>query len=146
MTVRKNKLHIREVKLKEGRQEFNETLSAEELDLSNLNFIGPIVIDAEFNKSGDMVIVSGKVAFRIELCCVNCLEKYQKDFSQDLYQEYVKSNKPMSVETDRLEDVDFIREFYTGNFFDLTPLIHDTILLAIPIANWCREDCPGVSA
>jgi uncharacterized metal-binding protein YceD (DUF177 family) len=140
----KNKLHIREIRLKEGKQSYKENLNAEELDLSNLIFKGPIAIDAELNKSGDTVVLSGKVNFRLELECVNCLEKYEKDFSQELYQEYVKTGQPMASESARLDDVDFVREFYTGDFIDLTALIHDTILLAIPIAGWCREDCSGV--
>jgi uncharacterized protein len=146
MAVTKNKLHVKHINLKEGKQKFHQEVTVEDLDIAKLNFIGPIAIDAELFKNGDTVVVSGNITFRLLLSCVSCLENYEKDFSQGLYQEYVKTTKPMTVETARLEGIDFVREYFTADYLDLMPIIRDTILLAIPVAPWCREDCPGVIA
>lgn len=30
-----------------------------------------------------------------------------------------------------------------GDFVDLGPVVHDAVVLALPLAPLCREDCPG---
>ncbi len=32
---------------------------------------------------------------------------------------------------------------FDGDEIDLEPMVHDTVLLALPLAPLCREDCPG---
>jgi uncharacterized protein len=140
----KNQLIINRINLKEGSQKFHRSITAEELDIKTLILIGPIVIDIDLLKNNDVIVITGNINFRVKLCCVNCLENYEKDFSEKIYQEYVRGTKPIAAVRGRLEDADFTREYYTGDFFDLTSVIRDTVQLAIPLAPWCREDCPGV--
>jgi uncharacterized protein len=140
----KNPLIINRIKLKDGSQKFQHKSTTEELDIKNINVLGPIIIDVDLFKNGDTIVVAGAVNFQVKLCCVNCLETYEKDFSETVYQEYVRGVKPIPLASGRLEDVDFTREYYTGDFFDLTAIVRDTVQLAIPLAPWCREDCPGV--
>jgi uncharacterized metal-binding protein YceD (DUF177 family) len=140
----KNPLIINRVKIKEGSQKFYQEVSAEDLEIKKLLIIGPIKIDVELSKNGDMIVVAGTVNFRVKLCCVNCLESYEKDFSEKIYQEYVRGTKPVATPGGRIEDADFSREYYADAYFDMTPIIRDTVQLAIPMASWCRDDCPGV--
>ncbi len=140
----KNKLIINQINVKETEQPFYQEVTAQDLDIININFVGPIVVDLNLFKSGDTIVVSGAVKFQVLLNCANCLTNYTKNFSENIYQEFIRSIKSIISTNARLEDVDFIREYYTADFFDLAPLIHDTILLALPIAPWCREDCPGI--
>jgi uncharacterized protein len=140
----KNPLIINRVKIKEGSQKFYQEVSAEDLEIKKLLIIGPIKIDVELTKSGDMIILTGTVNFRVKLCCASCLENYEKDFSEKVYQEYVRGTKPALTAGGRIEDADFTREYYTGDYFDMTPIIRDSVQLAIPMAPWCRDDCPGV--
>ena len=140
----KNPLIINRIKPKDGGQKFQHKSTAEELDIKNINVIGLIIIDVDLFKNGDTIVVTGAVNFRVKLVCVNCLENYEKDFSGKVYQEYVRGVKPIPPTSGHLEDVDFTREYYTGDFLDLTTLIRDTVQLTIPLAPWCREDCSGV--
>lgn len=141
---KKSKLAFNLLHLKSGDQKLSLELAGTDLEISKLNFIGPIALDIGLFKNGDMVVISGTIKYKLELCCVSCLEKFERDFSEKIYQEYVKSNIAKSVIHSHLEDVDFVREFYTSDFFDLTPVVRDTILLSVPIAFWCRPDCAGV--
>jgi uncharacterized protein len=142
----KNKLLINALHLKEGVTKLYLEITNAELEITALKFAGPIILDAELFKSGETIVLSGKINFRPILSCVSCLNEYQKDFSEPIYQEYVRAPKAVIVDSARLEDEDFVREYYNADFFDVTALVRDTILLAVPIAPWCREDCPGVSA
>ena len=142
----KNRLLINYLHLNEGRTKLFLELTGVELAIDKIKFAGPITLDAELFKSGDTIVLSGKVNFRTELSCVSCLNEHQKEFNEKIYQEYLRSVKPISVPSAHLDEIDFVREYYSTDFVDLTPLVRDTILLAVPIAPWCREDCPGVSA
>jgi uncharacterized protein len=130
--------------LKEGTTKLYLEIMGEELEITAIKFAGPIVLDAELFKSGETIVLSGKVNFHAILSCVSCLNDYEKDFSEPIYQEYVRAPKPVIDDSARLENEDFVREYFSADFFDVTSLIRDTILLAVPIAPWCREDCPGV--
>jgi len=140
----KNPLIINRGNLKEGGQKFHQEVTAESLEIKDLKIVGPVVIDLEIFKTDDMITATGKVNFRVKLNCVSCLEDYEKDFSEKIYQEFVSGARPKVIAGGRIEDADFIREYYSGDHFDLTPIIRDTVQLAIPIAPWCRDDCPGV--
>ncbi|MCX8015524.1 MAG: DUF177 domain-containing protein [candidate division WOR-3 bacterium] len=140
----KNPLLINRLNLKPGRQHFHQELTAEQLDIKALTIIGNIIVDLELSKNGDTITVEGLVSFKVKLNCVNCLEDFEQSFSEKVYQEYIRGSNQTIIMKGRLEDVDFMREYYSGDFFDLTGLIHDTIHLAIPIAPWCQENCPGV--
>lgn len=141
---KKKKLIINQLHLKSGEQKFHEEIAGPDLDITQLQFIGPVIINAELLKNGDTVVISGTVNYRLKLCCVNCLENFEREFSEKIYQEYIKSSVSKSVSASHLEEIDFVREFYNSDFFDLTPLVRDTILLSVPIAFWCQPDCPGV--
>ncbi len=140
----KNPLIINRVNLEEGGQKFRQEVTAESLEIKNLNIVGLVVIDLEIFKTDDMITATGTVKFRVKLNCVSCLEDYEKHFTEKIYQEYVSGAKPKVIAGGRIEDADFIREYYSGDYFNLTPIIRDTVQLAIPIAPWCRDDCPGV--
>jgi len=69
-------------------------------------------------------------------------------FSSPLDSEYKASLKPKpkipSEEEKESKGDDLETEFYEGEEIDLTPLIQDQILLALPPKAVCREDCRGL--
>jgi uncharacterized protein len=138
-------LLINYLKLQEGNQKFQRELTNEELEIKNIVICGLINVDLNLQKNDTLVIASGIVKFTADLCCANCLENFQKEFCEKVYQEYVQGINPNPISHSHLDGVDFAREYFTNDYFDLTPIIHDTIHLAIPLAPWCREDCPGVA-
>ncbi|MBS4014916.1 MAG: DUF177 domain-containing protein [Candidatus Latescibacteria bacterium] len=141
---KRKKLTFNLLHLKQGEQKIYQELTNTDLDIFKFNFIGPVILEVNLFKNGDTVVVSGTVKYKLSLCCVNCLENFEREFSEKIYQEYVKSAAAKSVMHSHLEEVDFVRDFYTTDFFDLTPLVRDTILLSTPVAFWCQPDCEGV--
>jgi uncharacterized protein len=144
INIKKNKLLINVLSLPYGKSILKKELSPQDLELNHLEFCGPINVSLELFKSNKAVRVSGAVDFCLILECVNCLEKFKRQFSEKIYQEYIKIEPYRIPFSEELEETDFIREYYTTDFFDVAPLIHDIIILAIPIAPWCQENCPGV--
>jgi uncharacterized protein len=46
-------------------------------------------------------------------------------------------------EAEESDDADEVR-FLDGDLLDLEPAFRDTVVLALPIAPLCRDDCPGL--
>ncbi|MEO0131845.1 MAG: DUF177 domain-containing protein [candidate division WOR-3 bacterium] len=144
VSVKNSKLLVNVNALPDGVSKIIKELNASDLELTHLEFCGPIKVDLELTKSASNVRVKGTVNFCLKLLCVNCLEKFEKQFSEKIYQEYIHTGTKKIPFAEQLEEIDFIREYYTTDVFDLGPLIHDTVILAIPLAPWCRADCKGV--
>ncbi|MCS7258457.1 MAG: YceD family protein [candidate division WOR-3 bacterium] len=144
VTVKKSKLLINVNAVPNGVTKISKELDANDLDLGHLEFCSPIKVDLELTKNANNVRVTGTVDFCLKLICVNCLEEFERQFSEKVYQEYIRVAAKKIPFVEQLEEVDFIREYYSQDFFDLSPLIHDIIILAIPLAPWCRVDCKGI--
>ena len=109
-----------------------------------VRFLGPIRVQLRLSRSGSVVLVSSRVRAELEFRCDRCLDP----FSSPLDSEYKASLKPKpkipSEEEKESKGDDLETEFYEGEEIDLTPLIQDQILLALPPKAVCREDCRGL--
>lgn len=112
---------------------------------NSVRFLGPIRIHLKLSRLGSTVLASSRVRVEMEFQCDRCLES----FSSFLDSEYKASLKPKpripaeeKAESQRDDDPE--TEFYEGEEIDLTPLIQDQILLALPPKAVCREDCRGL--
>ncbi len=109
-----------------------------------VRFLGAIRIHLRLSRSGSMVLVSSRVRAEMEFQCDRCLDP----FSSYLDSEYRASLKPKpqipAEEEAESKRKDLETEFYEGEEIDLTPLIQDQILLALPPKAVCREDCRGL--
>ena len=68
--------------------------------------------------------------------CARCLEPVSSVMDvklQELYS-YAADDGPDTAEGYALQ----------GDLFDLEPALHDALVLALPLAPLCREDCPGL--
>lgn len=86
----------------------------------------PINLDLDIYNTGDSFVFTGSLQGNIRLECSRCLEPFALTIDIELKTEIEKS------EIDNLEQV------------DLTPVIKENILLAIPIKPLCSEDCQGL--
>lgn len=44
------------------------------------------------------------------------------------------------------DDADEDVMWLVGDFIDLRPMVHDAVVLALPLTSLCRDDCPGLCA
>jgi len=140
------KFHIEDLP-REGREEESEQdpswlddrFSGEEG--KPFRFLSPVRVHLKLSRSGRVVLVKSQVRAEVEFSCDRCLEP----FSLVLTSEYKASLKPKpALPLDEELEIDkgnLETEFYEGEEIDLTPLIQDQILLALPPKAVCREDC-----
>ncbi len=120
----------------------DERLKAEEK--RTFRFISPIAVHLNLSKSGRVVQVKSRIETNMQWLCSRCLET----FSMVLTSQYSTTLKPRP-DFPPAEEVELTREdletdFYSGEEIDLTPLVQDQVLLALPQKAVCREECRGL--
>ncbi|MEO0115832.1 MAG: DUF177 domain-containing protein, partial [candidate division WOR-3 bacterium] len=98
-------------------------------------------------KSGDKLLLTGNIQFQAELICAYCGINFVKEFTEPFKAEYIKTVTPipfLNAKTVILSSEEIDRTYFQGETVDLLPLLHDTIILAIPLAPRCSEACKGI--
>jgi uncharacterized protein len=85
------------------------------------------------------VLVSGDLDVPVTGSCARCLEPIEDTLSLDVQELYAY---PGST-TEATSEEDEVRRI-EGDFLDLEPLARDTVVLALPLAPVCTEDCAGL--
>jgi uncharacterized protein len=85
------------------------------------------------------VLVTGDLDVPVVGSCARCLEPIEDRLSlgvQELFA-YAGSTTEETSEEDEVRRVE-------GDFLDLEPLVRDTVVLSLPLAPVCTEDCAGL--
>lgn len=112
-----------------------------------LNCISPIVGDAVFTNTGSHILVRGNFKTRVEIECSRCLRMYTTDLDLPIEEALpIEGHIPEVSEDD--EDQEILDEefdpLYVDNIYDLTELLRQSIIVAVPIKALCLEDCKGL--
>jgi uncharacterized protein len=99
----------------------------------------PIHLDLRLESVVEGVLASGTVSADVVGECSRCLGPVHEHVDVDLTELYAY---PDSV-TDETTDPDDVSRIVDEKI-DLEPAVRDAVLLELPNAPLCREDCPGV--
>jgi uncharacterized protein len=92
----------------------------------------PIRLDVRLESLNEGVVATGTVTTRWHGTCRRCLRPVVGTLAGDVLE--VFETDPDEGETRPLE----------GTTIDFEPVVRDTVLLELPVAPLCREDCPGL--
>jgi len=92
---------------------------------------GDVVLDATVEATGLDVVLSGTVTFPWEGDCRRCLEPVAGTIEADLHE--IFTTDPVEGET----------WGFVGDAIDLAPVLHDAVLLSLPLVPLCSDDCRG---
>ncbi len=103
-------------------------------------------VDVMAQRSGDDIVVTGKIQTQIFADCVRCLEDASVAVSVDIAALFTARDEAHRPEPDELElsPEEIAREFYTGDDIDLDELVRESIILEVPMQPLCDEACPGI--
>jgi len=96
-----------------------------------------LTLDLRLESVSEGVLVSGDVQVTVTGECARCLDPLSQGLGVDVQQLYVYTGNEVDAdddETGRLVD----------EMIDLEPLLRDAVVLALPLAPVCRDDCPGL--
>ena len=110
-----------------------------------LNLTRPAAIRLHLVNTGASVLVEGKVETEVELTCSRCLKTFRLPLSIKIEEEF--SRVPAEHKSGKeieLKEEDFVYPIEKDNTIDLTEVIRQDLLLAIPIKTLCSPDCKGI--
>lgn len=85
------------------------------------------------------VLVTGELDVPVVGSCARCLEPIEDTLSLDVQELYAYSGST----TEATSEEDEVRRV-EGDFLDLEPLARDTVVLSLPLAPVCTDDCGGL--
>lgn len=91
----------------------------------------PVVVDLTLESVLDGIVVTGTLVAPWAGECRRCLEPVEGTVELDVHEVFEPHHTP--GETYPID----------GDHIDLNPLVHDTVLLGLPLSPLCRPDCPG---
>jgi uncharacterized protein len=107
-------------------------------------FLGPIRIHLNLSRSGRTVWVESRIRAEAEFSCDRCLERFSSVLNA-AFRATLKPKPQVSPgEEVELGRDDLETDFYEGDEIDLTSILQDQLLLALPPKSVCREDCRGL--
>ena len=115
----------------------------QELGLESSSWSGRIEADLSVEKNGERVSVRGRVNAVTGLECVRCLRHYDLPLSVPVEVFAEKAGTGSRSEEQELER-DHYMMFHDGRRLDLAEEAHDVLLLEMPMAPLCRDDCRGL--
>jgi uncharacterized protein len=112
----------------------------------DIKLVGPLTGHVRMRRINQGLLVDGWVDVTLELSCTRCL----KDFEQPMHVTFaerfyptvdVVTGIPLSPSDEEEDDAFPIDEHHQ---LDLTEAVRQAVLLAIPMATLCKEDCAGL--
>ena len=100
-------------------------------------------VDVEFYRAGLDLFFQGAIHGQVLGTCSRCLEEY----GFDLEQPFAFVLTPLAAagtEAGELSPDDLALSTYQGEEVDLTPLVHEQTILALPTRPLCGEACRGL--
>jgi uncharacterized protein len=106
--------------------------------------VDPIRLAFDVFKDKDQFRLAGSLKTRLELLCSRCLDPlpWPVDVAFDL--RYHPRTVATSAEEVQIEEDDLTDAFYENDEIDLGQLIHEQLLLSVPMKPLCSGACQGL--
>jgi uncharacterized protein len=109
------------------------------LDVSRVPTGSEVTLDLRLESVMEGVLVSGTATASVTGECARCLDPLADRLEVELTELFAYPDTATDESTD-LDEVSRVID----ELIDLEPLVRDAVLLALPQAPLCREDCPGL--
>ena len=127
-----------------GRSQVVLDSDAKGLELPASEWPWPIRAELGVDKNGEQVSIRGRLVAVAELECVSCLKRFELPLhpALELYAERSGSGRHPREDADLERDGYML--FHDGRRLDLGETVREALLLELPVAPRCREDCRGL--
>ena len=105
-------------------------------------FPGPATERVQYYRAGQELFFQGHINGSVVGQCARCVEAYEFALEKDFLVVLVPKRERSDGEEIDEEDLDL--SFYQGEQVDLTPLVQEQIILALPTRPLCLDTCKGL--
>ena len=117
--------------------------AAAALDLPEPGWPGEVRAELDLERNGDTITVRGRVQAVARLECVRCLRAFECPIDVERTILADRAGRGRRVEEELLER-DHEMLFHDGRQLDLREETREALLLEVPMAARCSEDCKGL--
>lgn len=113
------------------------------------NWTGPVTVDVRVTNAGSSYLVRGRLTGEASVTCDRCLVRHTTTLSVDIDERFFpeRSSVMELVEEDVFPDGDDNEDdsnvFY-DDLIDLSQIVSEYAILALPVKAVCREECAGL--
>jgi uncharacterized protein len=107
----------------------------------------PVEGELMLSGTGRSVCLSGRVRTVVELVCGACLGAYRQPLEVQIAEEFGRDVAPAgdaSGGEQALSPDDFMAPLEAGDILDVTEVVRQHLVMALPLAPRCRETCRGL--
>jgi uncharacterized protein len=137
------RIDLRELGRRAGSmQEIDRTVPAPEgwrVELIGVPAGGDVHLQLRLESVMEGVLVTGELDVPVTGSCARCLEPIEDTLHLDVQELYAYEGST----TEATSEEDEVRRI-EGDFLDLAPLARDTVVLNLPLAPVCSDDCAGL--
>jgi uncharacterized protein len=111
-------------------------------EATEYRFFSPLLITISYYRLAEDIFFSGRAQGDLLGICARCLEEYPLHLTREF--SFVLSPQRSWGREVALSRDDLALSFYEGKEIDLSPLIHEQVMFALPPYPLCREKCQGL--
>ncbi|MEW6601482.1 MAG: DUF177 domain-containing protein [Nitrospirota bacterium] len=93
---------------------------------------------------GKKVLAEGTVCISVSLNCSRCLKQVSYPVEATFREEYNPSEPPDKEEKQQLTEKELDLGYYRDDELDISEIIREQVLLAVPMKPLCVADCMGI--
>ena len=109
--------------------------------MSLMNVLGTVT------NTGDTMLVEGSLEWEVKLQCSRCLKPFGHSltaaFSEEFYPQGSEHQTKLQADEEDTWDLEE-KAVYHGDELDLSQLLWDSVLLAVPMKTLCDSECKGL--
>ncbi len=98
----------------------------------------------KISKLGKMIFAEGSIQISATLTCSRCLNDYSYPLDLTFNEEYTPDRVSDEEKEYELTEKDLKLDFISDEKIDITELITEQVLLAVPMKPLCGSECPGL--
>ena len=138
------KININDITTTEADVVFDAPISEFAFSVEELILKEEVQVMTKVRKMNEKILVKGNIKTCMELECSRCLEHFPFSIDEDFQIVFEPFSSDIKEEELELEKEDLDIGFYKEGIIDLTEVVREQILLAIPMIPICNETCKGL--
>ena len=114
--------------------------------VDNIRQVAPLEWNATAERAGAEIRIAGSLRITLEFACSRCLEPARCEISKPFDLFFRQREAFMFDEDDEIEltEKDTRTAFFTGQQLAIGDILHEQVLLALPMKPLCAVDCKGL--
>lgn len=108
--------------------------------------IGPLRVVVQYLRSGDALLFDGTLAGALVGRCARCLDEFHWTLHRQFSCTLLPTAAAVGDRETELKPEDLATSFYSGDTVDVSALVREEVLLALPSPPVCRATCKGLCA